>query len=109
MSILALYTRATPGVNIAAAAGAPVGEPNQGLYATNSSAEAVEGSALDHASQGLPISALGRVVVSPGSPVDYYNQGVPYSAAGNVVTGPGPIDYYDQGTGFNADGEIVTV
>lgn len=109
MSVLALYTRSTDGVDITAAAGPPVGDPNQGLWAVNGSAEAIANSERDHASQGLPLGILGRLIVSPSSPVDYYNQGIPYSATGNVVTGAGPITYYDQGIGFNANGEIVTV
>ena len=109
MSILALYTRSTAGVDIDAAGGATTGTPNQGLSVLDGAIEAINNSERDHASQGLPINVLGRMIVSPGSPIAYYAQGVPYSATGNIVTGAGPATYYDQGVGFNANGEIVTV
>lgn len=107
-SILPLYCRATGSLDIEAAAGPPIGTPNQGAWTEGGALEVINNGTRHHASQGLPIGVLGRVVVSPGSPIAYYNQGIPYSATGNIVTGVGPITYYDQGVGFNAAGEIVT-
>lgn len=103
------YCRGKAGLPISAVVGPPTGSANQGLYALDGSVESILNSQRDHASHGLPISTLGRLVLAPTAPIAYYDQGVPFSATGNVVTGAGPITYYDQGVGFNAAGEIVTI
>lgn len=106
---LGVYCRGNAGLPIDTTAGPPTGNMNQGLYALDGAVESILNSERDHASNGLPINILGRMVVSPGSPVAYYDQGIPYSATGNIVTGSGPAAYYSQGVAFNAAGEVVTV
>ena len=109
MSVLAPYCRGKAGLTIDTTAGPPTGQANQGLYALNGAVEAINNSQRDHASQGMPLNTLSRLIVSPGSTITYYDQGLPYSGTGNIVTGVGPITYYNQGVGHNAAGEIVTV
>lgn len=108
MSVLAPYCRGKAGLPIDTTAGPPTGQANQGLYALNGDVEAINNSQRDHASQGMPLNILSRLIVSPGATITYYDQGLPYSATGNIVTGVGPITYYNQGVGHNAAGEIVT-
>ena len=108
-NIFGPYCRGQAGLPTDTTAGPPTGVENQGLYALDGSVEVILNSQRDHASHGLPINALGRLILAPTAPIAYYDQGVPFSATGNVVTGAGPITYYDQGVGFNAAGEIVTI
>jgi hypothetical protein len=109
MSILGPFCRGSSGLPTSEAAGPPIGKPNMGLYVLNGDVETINNGSVNHYSNGLPFTVLGRLVVSPTSVISYYDQGVPYSATGKPVTGVGPVDYYDQGVAFNAAGEIVTI
>jgi hypothetical protein len=109
MSILGPFCRGNSGLPTSEAAGPPLGEANMSLYVFNGDVETINNGSVNHYSNGLPFSLLGRLVVSSGANISYYDQGIPYSALGTPVTGVGPVEYYDQGVAFNAAGEIVTI